>query len=280
MNEQIESAVLLRKKYRNTRPGQPFLDPETPSRLGMSPGLPDPLRLKQGGLTSQQMKVYDDFAQIPKNPTQAAALYGEQLNQCILITARDDRSHALVQDSRSDGPYPPTIQQEPSAPVRPSQPPSVPGPPPFPEALREKILSTLTQLETEIQKGEFTTYSSVPPDHLIRITLKSLVEDLSKVPQRDEASVLCASNVVLMLYTNGDSPFARDTFVTLLTRLCEISPRTMKELSNWLLFGEDEVFSPLVDCLICRKNTTFLSPFRLFRRESLTLANSMIAFPD
>jgi len=44
-----------------------------------------------------------------------------------------------------------------------------------------------------------------------------------------------------MLYTNADSPFARDVFVTLLTRLCEISPRAMKELSIWLLFGEDEV---------------------------------------
>ena len=121
-----------------------------------------------------------------------------------------------------------------------------PGPPQFPETLREKIVSTLAQLETEIKKGEFTTYSSIPPDHVIRTTVKSLVEDLSKVPQRDEASTLCASRVVLMLYTNADSPFARDVFVTLLTRLCEISPRAMKELSIWLLFGEDEVSNVLV----------------------------------
>ena len=76
MNEQIETAVLLRKKFRNSRPGQAFIDPEIGSRLGLSSGLPEPLRLKAGGLTSQQMKVYDDFAHIPKNSTQAAALYG------------------------------------------------------------------------------------------------------------------------------------------------------------------------------------------------------------
>jgi len=76
MNEQIESAVLLRKKHRSTRPGQPFVDPDVSSRLGLSQVLPEPLRLKPGGLTPQQMKVYDDFAHIPKNPTQAAALYG------------------------------------------------------------------------------------------------------------------------------------------------------------------------------------------------------------
>ena len=241
MNEQIESAVLLRKKYRTARPNQAFIDPEIISRLGLSQGLPEPLRLKPGGLTVHQMKVYDDFALVPKNPAQAAALYGVCLSLYRLIVARDDKNNPLIQENRAEGQFPPPIQQETSAPVRPSQPATVQGPPPFPESLREKILSTLTQLETEIQKSEFTTYSSVPQDHLIRTTIKSLVEDLSKVPQRDDASILCASKVVLMLYTNGDSPFARDTFVTLLTRLCEISPRTMKELSIWLLFGEDEV---------------------------------------
>jgi CCR4-NOT transcription complex subunit 1 len=241
MNEQIESAVLLRKKYRSARPGQAFIDPEISSRLGLSQGLPEPLRLKPGGLTPQQMKVYDDFALIPKNATQAVALYGEysSFKNCNVV-ARDDRLAPLVQD-RAEGPFPPTIQQEPSAPLRPTQSVAAPGPPSFPESLREKLLSTLRDLETEIQKGEFMTYSSVPPDHFIRATVKSLVEDLSKIPQRDDACILCASKVVLMLYTNGDSQFARDTFVTFLTRLCEISPRTMKELSIWLLFGEDEV---------------------------------------
>lgn len=157
------------------------------------------------------------------------------------MLARDDRGHPVVQDTRAESVFPPAIQQEPSAPVRPSQPATAPGPPAFPDALREKILSTLTQLEAEIQKGEFATYSSVPPDHLIRTTVKSLIEELSKLPQRDDACILCASRVVLMLYTNAESPIARDTFVTLLTRFCDMSPRTTKELSIWLLFGEDEV---------------------------------------
>ena len=240
MNEQIEPAVILRKKYRAARPGQAFIDPEIGSRLGLSQGLPDPLRLKPGGLTLQQMKVYDDFAHIPKTAAQAAALYGYHPSVSVLTVARDDRTH-LVQDARPEGPYPPAIQQEPPAPIRPTQPPAAPGPPPFPEALREKILGTLALLESEIKKGEFTSYSSVPVDHFIRTTVKTFPEELSKVPQRDEACVLCASNVVLMLYTNAESPLARDTLVTLLTRLCEISQRTMKELSIWLLFGEDEV---------------------------------------
>jgi len=242
MNEQIESAVIMRKKFRTTRPGQSFVDPDINSRLGMSPGLPEPLRLKPGGLTSVQMRVYDEFLNIPKNPSQAAALYGILISCYGLMIARDDRSHPLIQDNRIEGPFPPVIQQEVTAPVRPSQPAAAPGPPPFPETLREKIFTTLTQLETEIQKGEFTSYFSVPPEHFIHTTVKSLVEDLSKAPQRDEASVICASKVVAMLYSNSESSFARDTFVTLLTRLCEMSPRTMKEFSIWLLYTEDEVY--------------------------------------
>ena len=105
MNEQIEPAVILRKKYRIARPGQPFLDPEIFSRIGLSKGLPEPLRLKPGGLTSQQMKVYDDFALIPKNPSQAAALYCKFLSHDSLIVARDDRNHPLVSDSRAEAQF-------------------------------------------------------------------------------------------------------------------------------------------------------------------------------
>jgi CCR4-NOT transcription complex subunit 1 len=109
--------------------------------------------------------------------------------------------------------------------------------------LREKLLGTLSQLQADIQKGEFATYAAVPVDHVIRTTVKTLVEELSKLPQREEASVMCASKAVLMLYNNSESPIARDVFVSLLTRLCEISPKTMKELNIWLLYGEDEVFA-------------------------------------
>jgi len=87
MNEQIEPAILLRKKFRAARPNQPFIDPEVGSRLGMSQGLPEPLRLKSGGLTAAQMKVYDDFPLIPRTPAQALLIYGI-LHLTSLLKAR------------------------------------------------------------------------------------------------------------------------------------------------------------------------------------------------
>jgi len=77
MNQHIEQAILLRKKWRTARPGQPFVDPELGSRLALSQAMPESLRLKAGGLTAAQMKVYDDFVQIPRTPAQAATLYGK-----------------------------------------------------------------------------------------------------------------------------------------------------------------------------------------------------------
>lgn len=84
MNEQIEPAVLLRKKFRSARPNQPFIDPEVSSRLGMSQGLPESLRLKSGGLTPAQMKVYDDFSLIPRTPAQALLIYGNSISRQLL----------------------------------------------------------------------------------------------------------------------------------------------------------------------------------------------------
>jgi hypothetical protein len=83
-----------------------------------------------------------------------------------------------------------------------------------------------------------------------------------------------------MLYNNSESAFAREGFVTLLTRLCEISPRTMKELSLWLLYGEDEVHFQAVSVLTFSKNTTFLSQSLSYKPVSLILANWMIVLPD
>lgn len=38
--------------------------------------LPEPLRLKPNGLQPQQLRVYEDFARIPRLSSQAAAIYG------------------------------------------------------------------------------------------------------------------------------------------------------------------------------------------------------------
>lgn len=65
IDESLAQAYLQRKRFRESRTSQPFLDPTTP-RLAIH--LPEPFRLKAGGLTPQQLAVYDNFATMPPRP--------------------------------------------------------------------------------------------------------------------------------------------------------------------------------------------------------------------
>ncbi|KAK9362606.1 hypothetical protein V1504DRAFT_487975 [Lipomyces starkeyi] len=58
LDELLASAYAMRRRHRELRPNQTFVDPQA-SRYALS--LPDPFRLKPPGLTRQQLTVYDDF---------------------------------------------------------------------------------------------------------------------------------------------------------------------------------------------------------------------------
>ncbi|KAK9467949.1 CCR4-Not complex component, Not1-domain-containing protein [Lipomyces arxii] len=58
VDELLAPAYAMRRRHREARSGQPFVDPQA-SRYALS--LRDPFRLKPPGLTRQQLMVYDDF---------------------------------------------------------------------------------------------------------------------------------------------------------------------------------------------------------------------------
>ncbi|KAK9374304.1 uncharacterized protein V1513DRAFT_470794 [Lipomyces chichibuensis] len=58
LDELLASAYAMRRRHRELRPNQTFVDPQA-SRYALS--LPDPFRLKPPGLTRQQLTVYEDF---------------------------------------------------------------------------------------------------------------------------------------------------------------------------------------------------------------------------
>ncbi|KAK9243263.1 hypothetical protein V1506DRAFT_516426 [Lipomyces tetrasporus] len=58
LDELLASAYAMRRRHRELRPSQTFVDPQA-SRYALS--LPDPFRLKPPGLTRQQLMVYEDF---------------------------------------------------------------------------------------------------------------------------------------------------------------------------------------------------------------------------
>ncbi|CAG8786237.1 18834_t:CDS:2, partial [Gigaspora rosea] len=72
IDESLASSFSNRKKHR-----EPYYDMTVYSGISryMS-NLPEPLRLKPNGLQPQQLRVYEDFARIPRLSSHAAAIYG------------------------------------------------------------------------------------------------------------------------------------------------------------------------------------------------------------
>jgi len=128
IDESLAQAFLQRKRYRESRTTQPFLDPTT-SRYAVQ-YLPEPFRLKAGGLTPQQLAVYENFATMPPRPVAP--------NDSVRIPSGDILNEYIA--------MPPAPTEPPTAPLtqaRPSQAqPLAPVQPPVPNdqrALLDKI---------------------------------------------------------------------------------------------------------------------------------------------
>ncbi|KAG0302024.1 hypothetical protein BGZ98_007861, partial [Dissophora globulifera] len=70
IEESLANAFSARKKHRE-RTGQPYYDMATYQSSRYPAGLPEALRIRPTGLSPQQLRVYDDFARLPR---QAAIL--------------------------------------------------------------------------------------------------------------------------------------------------------------------------------------------------------------
>lgn len=63
---------------------------------------------------------------------------------------------------------------------------------------------------------------------------------VAQATNRDEVALVFSQKVVQLLYKN-ESKLAREVYVVLLERLCELSKRVSKEVNAWLLYADDEV---------------------------------------
>lgn len=75
IDDALAAAYLARKKHRERTGGQPFYDMAVYAASHYPSTLPDPLRLKPGGLLPHQVRVYEDFARISR-PMSAANVPG------------------------------------------------------------------------------------------------------------------------------------------------------------------------------------------------------------
>lgn len=91
-----------------------------------------------------------------------------------------------------------------------------------------------------ISKNPQASWSSLPLNSEIRLLVKEIPLLATQSFNRDETALHFSQKVVQLLYKN-DSNLSREVYVILLERLCETSYKVTKEVTNWLIYADDEV---------------------------------------
>ncbi|KAK9712477.1 CCR4-NOT core subunit cdc39 [Basidiobolus ranarum] len=213
IDEGLANSYANRKKHREFRTGQPFYDAAVVSTFRYPPNLPDALRLKPNGLLPQQLVVYEDFARIPRFQSQLANVYDERSLRTAVPAKGDVYGYDVGYDNA-----PPTINTH--------------------QAL-EKFSLLINELDKQLSQCTVNGLAAIPQQHDIRVIVHQIQALASHSNSRDETALTFSQKVVQSLY-KGDTNLAREVYVHLLERLCDLSPSVAKEVTAWLIYADDE----------------------------------------
>ncbi|KAJ3039081.1 hypothetical protein HDV00_012639 [Rhizophlyctis rosea] len=214
IDEQLQAAYHTRRKHRE-RTGQPYYDMQVYAASRYPSTLPEPLRLKPGGLSLQQFRVYEDFTRIVR--------------------------HAPAPQEMNERPARPFGQRQEGAPMIGAGLAGIEdanAPLPLPQLL-EKFAAIINELEKLIQQNAGSSLESLPAQHDIRTLVRKIPMLAAQAFNRDEAALVFSQKVVQLLYRN-ESNLSREVYILLLERLCDLSKRLAKEVKEWLLYHDDE----------------------------------------
>ncbi|GAA6025465.1 hypothetical protein JCM8202_003622 [Rhodotorula sphaerocarpa] len=217
VDEGLNPAYLSRRSHRE-RSREAFWDTAAMAASHYSGMLPDPLRLKLGGLSPPQLQVYEDFSRL----------------RATLPPTVDVRNVAIYGDSPALAPAGAAPQIAAAAAVA-ADSVLLSGP-----QVMEKFASLIGELDKALAaEVPSSALTGVAQDSELRRLLQQIPLVAASSIAIDETALACSQKVVQLLY-RSDSTLARDTYVFLLDRLCAISSKVAKEVTMWLVYAEDE----------------------------------------
>ncbi|KAF9934028.1 hypothetical protein BGZ67_004046 [Mortierella alpina] len=163
-----------------------------------------PLRIKPTGLAPQQLRVYEDFAHVRRH-VQTPVSYDAERNVRTPLNAKVESAQGYPFNV-SDVGYECT-----TVPLSSHQ------------AL-DKFAQIISELEKLITLSPSVPWSALPPNH----------------------DVVLLARMVPMLPVQSYSPdemslaFSQKVYVVLLEQLCELSSKVAKEVTEWLIYADDE----------------------------------------
>lgn len=207
----LSTAYLLRKAHRESRSGQPFVDPHLSSRYPLQ--LPDPFRLKAGGLSPQQFSIYENFGNF----------------NAVDNLVSDEPTAPVVETQRPAG-LTPTDQLDRRGMV--------------PQAHIDQAIMQMQNgidtLEKLISESPETSLAQLTSEHPISVLLTQILSVASRSLLKDQVVLKTSQMAVSALFTLTDSQLGREVFCFLLDKLCELSATTAKEVVLWLIYSDDE----------------------------------------
>ncbi|OCH95284.1 Not1-domain-containing protein [Obba rivulosa] len=211
VDEGFATAYEVRRRYREQRQGQPFWDSSTP-QSALIGTLPEPLRIKPGGIQPIQAAVYEDFSMDPKRRALAS------------------RPSSTVSYQRNDTS-------------------ALYTPPPVPDQLGQTVLrhqeamdrfnAVIKDVDAMVQQLPVQSLAALPPNHDIRHLVREILFVAADSVDRHRTPLLISQKIVQLLFKTP-SQLGREIYVALLDQLCQTFDDVAKEAITWLIYAEDE----------------------------------------
>ncbi|KAF3916769.1 hypothetical protein ABW20_dc0107951 [Dactylellina cionopaga] len=245
IDDNLQQAYAVRRLHRERarQNGQPFTDPAI-SRYMVS--LPEPFRLKPGGLSPTQLNVYDDFSRMPR------------ASGDVIATAR--MSQEVVNEfapigQPSEGPSPVPLthqnlalaqqQQQPQQRQALLPPPSIVSRPAQTpgemfKTTRDRMFELLNEITVLLKEVSAETLADLPENSHLKALMNDFVRIAAGSPFMDNLCMALAGNLCRLLYSQAETNIEAETFVFLLSKLCQLSQNTAQEVMAVLVSQENE----------------------------------------
>ncbi|KAG0358226.1 hypothetical protein BG005_002580 [Podila minutissima] len=218
IEESLAAAFNNRKKHRE-RTGQPYYDMATYQASRYPASLPEPLRLKPTGLSPQQLRVYEDFARMPRQAPMPSTFDADRNVRTPLNTkAEAGQGYPFNSNELTYG--------------------SAPIPLSAHQAL-EKFAQIIGELDKLVSHSPSVPWAALPPSHEIKMLARLVPLIPAQSFNLDEMALTFSQKIVQLLYKT-EQILSRDVYAILLEQLCALSSKVAKEVTEWLIYADDE----------------------------------------
>lgn len=286
---QIEEQIRHRRMFRNTRPNEPFKDPNVSHWASF---IPEPYRQTPGGLNREQLAIYEHFGQQSRGVPHANNISQDSGRQvpdvlqdqfavsnlpALAATPAEPRPSAQQPHiQNAQGAQAPLNQQlangfmESSVSERP------------PRSI-EELVQDLTRNAKEAPEERLVELERNSP---ITEVFEELVFNIETSADKDTWCFRIAPHVLNTLFAEPYSRLEVEVFTRLLATLCRMSINTMRQVMMWLATMQDEdrffnaaVMVCLMECGLMdlhRLNTTIAKALLGRRLAALEMLSSVL----